>query len=129
MKPEKFFKEMYYNIWQSHDLKRISEFYSEDFEETISTSDEYKKPIELHLTYADLVKQAHWQQQHYRDTTLDIRKITVSADDHIAVVFYSSSIDKKTGELRHRHVSGIWRLNQVNKIDYVWAVVTPYYRL
>ncbi len=29
--------------------------------------------------------------------------------------------------MKHRCVCGIWRLNKENKIDRVWAVVTPYY--
>ena len=127
MNAEKFFTEMYFNIWQSNDLNRFDEFYSKDFEETISVSDENKEPIDLAMNYDDLLKQAIWQKETYRDTTIDIKKVVASEDNHISVHFYSSSIDKRTGELKHRCVCGIWRLNQDNKIDRVWAVVTPYY--
>jgi hypothetical protein len=126
MNAEKFFKEMYYNIWQSHDLSKFDDFYTKDFAETISVSDENKQPLELKMNYDDLVKQATWQKENYKDTTIDIKKI-VASDNYISVNFYSTSIDKKTGALRHRCVCGIWRLNKENKINRVWAVVTPYY--
>ncbi|MDN3506684.1 MAG: hypothetical protein P0S96_05600 [Simkaniaceae bacterium] len=124
---EKFFKEMYYNIWQSNDLSKFDDYYAKDFRESISVSDDEKRPIELQMDYNDLVKQAHWQKENYEDTTIDFKKVVVSDDNHISVSFYSTSIEKKSGELRHRCVCGIWRLNKENKIDRVWAVVTPYY--
>lgn len=127
MDAEKFFKEMYYNIWQSNGLNKFDDFYAKDFEETISVSDENREPIELRMNYDDLVRQAKWQKETYRDTTLDIKKIVAGQGNYISVHFYSTSIEKTTGELRHRCVCGIWRLNKENKIDRVWAVVTPYY--
>lgn len=127
MDAEKFFKEMYFNIWQSNDLSKFDDYYAKDFGETISVSDEDKRPIELQMNYDDLAKQAKWQKDNYEDTTLDVKKLVASEDNHISVSFYSTSIEKKSGELRHRCVCGIWRLNQENKIDRVWAVVTPYY--
>jgi hypothetical protein len=127
MNAEKFFKEMYYNIWQSHDLNRFDDFYAKDFEETISVADVNRQPLELQMNYDDLIKQARWQKENYKDTTIDIRKIVTGEGNCISVHFYSTSIEKKTGELRHRCVCGIWRLNKKNKIDRVWAVVTPYY--
>ena len=127
MDVENFFKEMYFNIWQSNDLSKLNDFYAQDFQETINASNEYNEPIELNLNYDDLVRQAKWQAENYKDTTIEIKKIVASDDNHISVNFYSSSIIKKTGELRHRCVCGIWRLNENNKINRVWAVVTPYY--
>lgn len=127
MDAEQFFKEMYYNIWQSNDISRLDEFYAKDFEETIGVSDENKNPIELHMDYNGIVKQAQWQKENYTDTTIDIKKIVVGEGHHITVNFYSTSIERKSGELRHRWVCGIWRLNKENKINRVWAVVTPYY--
>jgi hypothetical protein len=127
MNAEKFFKEMYYNIWQSNDLSKFDHFYAKDFEETISVSDDNKQPLELQMNYDDLVKQARWQKESYKSTTIDIKKIVVSEGGYISVHFYSTSIEKNTGELRHRYVCGIWHLNKENKIDRVWAVVTPYY--
>ena len=35
MDAEKFFREMYFNIWQGNDLSRFDEFYAPDFMETI----------------------------------------------------------------------------------------------
>ncbi len=127
MNIEEYFKEMYFNIWQSNDLSKIDKYYAKDFEETISVCDENKNPIELRINYNDIVKQAKRQKETYKDTTFSIKKIVSSVDNHISIYFYSSFIDKKTGELRHRFVCGIWRLNQNNQINRVWAVVTPYY--
>ena len=127
MNGEKFFKEMYRDIWQSKDLSKFDQYYSEDFVETISVSDENKNPIELQMNYFDLEKQAKWQKENYKDITIEIKKIVSTGNDYISVHFYSTSIDKLTNELKHRYVNGIWRLNKENKIDRVWAVVTPYY--
>ena len=55
MNGEKFFKDMYYNVWQSHGLNRFDDFYAKDFEETISVSDKNQEPIELRMNYDDLV--------------------------------------------------------------------------
>lgn len=127
MDVEKFFRKMYHNIWQSHDVSTFDEFYAKDFSEIIHVTDDNQQPIELKMNYEDLLKQAKWQQENYRDTTFDIKKIVASEGNCISVHFYSTSIEKKTGELRHRCVCGIWHLNKENKIDKVWAVVTPYY--
>ncbi|ABS76692.1 nuclear transport factor 2 family protein [Coxiella burnetii] len=127
MDAKKFFKEMYFNVWQSNDLSKLGDFYAKDFQETIQVADEKKEPIELNLNYDDLVRQAKWKSETYKDTTFEIKKIVASDDDHISVHFYSTSIVKETGELRHRCVCGIWHLNEEGKIDRVWAVVTPYY--
>ena len=118
---------MYYNIWQGHDLGKFDLYYSKDFKETIDLSDENRQPVELSMNYEDLLKQAKRQKDNYRNTTIDIKKLVVGEGNHISVHFYSSSVDKATGETRHRCVCGIWRLNQANKIDRVWAVVTPHY--
>ena len=104
-------------ISQSNDINRISEFYAQDFEETIRFAEANKDPIEIHMNYEDLVHQAVLQKQNYRDTKIDIKK-NAAADNHISVNFYSTSIDKKMGEVKHRLVCGIGR---------VWAVVTPYH--
>jgi hypothetical protein len=127
MNAEKFFKEMYANIWQGNDLTKFDQFYSKDFEETISVSDDDKNPIELKMRYDDLFDQAKWQKENYKNTTFQMIKLVASGADYISVHFYSSSIEKNTGEIKHRYVCGIWHLNKENKIDRVWAVVTPYY--
>jgi hypothetical protein len=127
MQAEQFFKTMFFNIWQGHDLNRIDEFYARDFQEMISVADDKKKPIVSNLGYEDLVRFAHSYKENYQDVTIDIKKITSSDDQHISAYFYSSSVEKKTQELRHRWVCGIWHLNDHHKIDRVWAVVTPYY--
>jgi hypothetical protein len=127
MNAEKFFKEMYANIWQGNDLTKFDQFYSKDFEETISVSDDDKNPIELKMRYDDLFDQAKWQKENYKNTTFQMIKLVASGADYISVHFYSSSIEKNTGEIKHRCVCGIWHLNKENKIDRVWAVVTPYY--
>lgn len=127
MDVEKYFKEMYFYIWQSNDLSKLDQYYAKDFAEVIQVCDDNKKPIEFNMQYADIVKQAKWQKDSYKDTTFEIKKIVAGADNHISVHFYSTSIEKKTGELRHRCVCGIWHLNENNQIDRVWAVVTPYY--
>ncbi|GEM_PF-2931918 len=127
MNIEEYFKEMYANIWQGNNLDKIDDYYAKDFEEIISVCDENKNPIEINMKYSDLVNQAIRQKENYEKTTFEIRKIVESLDNHISVYFYSSSIDKRTGELRHRYVCGIWRLNKDKQIDRVWAVVTPYY--
>ncbi|MEM1243364.1 MAG: hypothetical protein AAGG80_00930 [Pseudomonadota bacterium] len=118
---------MYFNIWQSNDLNKIDDFYAQDFQETVQTTDDKKQPIELNLNYNDLVQQAKSQASKYKETTFKIKKIVAGHDNHIVVNFYSTSIVKATGELRHRCVCGIWHLNDNNKIDRVWAVVTPCY--
>lgn len=127
MNAERFFKEMYYNIWQSKDLRKFGQYYSDDFEETISVSDENKNPLELNMNYNDLMKQAKWQKENYKDTTININKLVLTEDHYISVHFYSTSIEKCTEEIKHHCVCGIWHLNKENKIDRVWAVVTPYY--
>lgn len=126
MDAEKFFKEMYFFIWQSHGIERFDEFYAKDFEETISVTNDQKQPVDLHMDYHHLLEQARWQKEEYQDTTLEIKKVVGSAN-YISVHFYSRSFHKRSGEWRHRCVCGIWRLNQERKIDRVWAVVTPYY--
>lgn len=126
MNVEEYFKEMYANIWQGKNLDKIDDYYAKDFEETISVCDENKNPIEINMKYSDLVKQAIWQKENYEKTTFEIRKIIESLNNHISVYFYSSSIDKRTHELKHRYVCGIWRLNKDQQIDRVWAVVTPW---
>lgn len=118
---------MYYNIWQGKDLSKFERYYSNDFEETSSVSDENKNPLELHMNFHDLIEQAKWQKENYKDTTIDIKKLVSNRNDYISVHFYSTSIEKRTGEMKHRCVCRIWRLNKENKIDRVWAVVTPYY--
>lgn len=128
MEAEAFFTEMFYCIWQSHDLSRFDEFYSKDFTETIDVADEKGEPLELRMGYEELFHQAKKQKEEYRDTTLEIKKIVAGENQHISVNFYSSSIVNKTGETRHRMVCGIWHLNSENKIDRVWAVVTPHYK-
>lgn len=127
MKPQEFFKQMYFDIWQSNDLNKFDDYYARDFQETIQFTDDDKQPIEFNMDYNDLVKQAKKQAETYRDTTFEIKKIVATDDNYISVHFYSTSIVKATGELRHRCVCGIWHLNIENKIDRVWAVVTPYY--
>ena len=127
MNAEKFFREMFHNIWQSHNISRLSDFYAKDFEETIGMTDEHQKPFEFHADYNYMFEQAQLHKDNYKDTTIDIKKIVAGADNHISVNFYSSSIERKTGELRYRYVCGIWHLNHENKIDRVWAVVTPFY--
>ncbi len=96
-------------------------------QELINFSDENKKPIEFAMNYDELLASAKKGKENFRDVTLEIKKIIAGEDNHISVHFYSSSINKKTSELQHRFVCGIWRLDQESKIDRVWAVVTPYY--
>lgn len=127
MNAQEFFKQMYFDIWQSNDLSKFDDYYARDFQEIIQFTDNNRQPVEFNMDYNDLVKQAKTQAETYRDTTFEIKKIVVSSDNHISVHFYSTSIVKATGELRHRCVCGIWHLNRENKIDRVWAVVTPYY--
>lgn len=127
MNAEKFFRQMYFDIWQSNNLSRLDDYYSKDFRETIQFTNADKQPVECHMNYTDLVRQAEWQAKVYQNTTFDIKKIVMSGDGHICVQFYSTSVVKETGELRHRCVCGIWHLNSEHKIDRVWAVVTPYY--
>lgn len=126
MNAETFFKAMYFDIWQSNHIERLDHYYAKSFTEDIDTTDENKEPINLSLDYEGIVKQAHFQKEHYKETTFEIKKL-VSNDSYISVHFYSSSIDKRTNELKHRCVCGIWHLNAEHKIDRVWAVVTPYY--
>jgi mannosyltransferase OCH1-like enzyme len=127
MNAEKYFKEMYADIWQGHNLNKFEDYYAKDFEEMISTCNDNKNPVEISMKYDDLIQQAIWQKENYKNTILDIRKITEILESHLPVYFYSSSVDKKTNAIRHRYVCGIWRLNRDKKIDRVWAVVTPYY--
>lgn len=125
MNAENFFKSMYFDIWQSHNIEKVDQYYAKTFTETIDTTNEKKEPVTLSLNYQGIVKQVHFQKENYRDTTFEIRKL-VANDNYISVHFYSSSIDKRTNELKHRCVCGIWRLNSYHKIDRVWAVVTPH---
>ena len=128
MNAEVFFREMFHHIWQSHDISRIGDYYANNFEETIQSWDEQQqKPVELHMDYHYMVEQAALHKEHYHDTTLEIKKIVAGKDNHISVNFYSSSVDRKTEKMRYRYVCGIWRLNTEQKIDRVWAVVTPFY--
>ncbi len=127
MSVEKYFTDMYRAIWQSEDISRIDEFYAKDFEELIETTGSDKQPIQISLGYQGIVDQAKFQKDNYRDTTFEARKIVAGEGNTISVHFYSTSIDIRTNELRHRCVCGIWRLNAENKIDRVWAVVTPFY--
>lgn len=117
---------MYYNIWQSHAIEKIEQYYANDFTETIDTTDDNNNPVELSLDYDGIVEQAKFQKDKFQDTTFEIKKL-VANENTISVHFYSSSIDKRNGQLKHRCVCGIWHLNEQQKIDRVWAVVTPYY--
>lgn len=126
MNDNRFFQEMFFNIWQGNDLSQFDRYYAKDFQETITVSDEENRPLDLRMNYRELLEQAKWQKENATDTTLEIKKLVVS-DDYVSVHFYSTSIVKSTGELRHRSVCGIWHLNQNGQIDRVWAVVTPYY--
>lgn len=72
------------------------------------------------------LSQCIFKNANYTDTTFTIKKLG-SSERYIRVHFYSSSIDKRTGILKHRCVCGIWHLNKESKMDKVWAVVTPYY--
>lgn len=127
MNAEAFFREMFHNIWQSHDISRIGDYYAENFEESIQTWDEVQqKPVESHMDYSYMVEQAVLHQENEKDTTLNIKKAVIGENKHISINFYSSSVNRKTGKTRYRYVCGIWRLNAENKIDRVWAVVTPY---
>jgi hypothetical protein len=47
-----------------------SQIYAKDFEEIISVSNDDKQPLELQMNYEDLVKQAKWQKESYKDTTI-----------------------------------------------------------
>lgn len=124
---ENFFKEMYYFIWQSNDLSKFDDYYAKDFYETISVSNQKNNPIELTMDYNELKQQAIWHQEKYYNTTVDFKKI-IGNECHIAVNFQATSIYKPTDELQHRCAAGIWQLNEENKIDRAWAVVTPYYQ-
>ncbi|MCH9621670.1 MAG: hypothetical protein S4CHLAM20_10950 [Chlamydiia bacterium] len=127
MKTEIFFTEMFDCIWKGEDLSRFDEFYAKDFFEEVRVSDDDKEPITLQMNYDELLKQAKIQKEQFRDTTFEMKKIVAGDDKHISVHFYSSSIKKESGQKQHRWVCGIWHLNDENKIDRVWAVVTPYY--
>jgi len=122
----KFFKSMYFDIWQSNNIEKIDHYYARTFSETIDTTNDKKEPITLSLDYQGIIEQARFQKENYKDTTFEIKKL-VENDSYISVHFYSSSIDKRSNELKHRCVCGIWHLNSDHKIDRVWAVVTPYY--
>ena len=124
MNPEQFFKQMYRDIWQSEAVEKIEAYYSTDFQETIDLADENKQRKTIHMNFNDLRNNALFQKEHYQYTTFEIIKL-VSNENTISVNFYSSSIVKETGELRHRCVCGIWHLNAAGKIDRVWAVVAP----
>jgi hypothetical protein len=123
---ESFFKSMYFDIWQSNAIEKLDQYYSESFSETIDTTDENNEPITLSLDYQGIAQQSRFQKENYKDTTFKIKKL-VASDNTISVHFYSSSIDKRTDELKHRCVCGIWHLDNDNKIDRVSAVVTPFY--
>jgi len=118
---------MYSCVWQSQDLSRFDEFYAKDFQEIIDVTDGSGEPKELHLDYGQLKEAARIQAEVYRDTTFEIKKLVAGEGNHLSVHFYSTSIVKATGQLRHRQVCGIWRLNNESQIDRVWAVVTPFY--
>lgn len=124
---ETFFKKMYFNIWQGHDLSKFDKFYAKNFEETIMVSDENKQPTTLRMNYEELLSAAIQQKENYKNTTIEVIKCISGEDNCICVNFYSSSLDVHTGELRHRSVCGIWHLNANHQIDRVWAVVTPHY--
>tara|TARA_R110000868_G_scaffold8205_3_gene42550 strand:- start:142488 stop:142877 length:390 start_codon:yes stop_codon:yes gene_type:complete len=127
MDVETYFKDMYYNIWQSHDIGRFDEFYAKDFHETIMTSDDSKQPVQLQMNYDELKAQTIWQKDNYKDTTIEYKKIIAGEGSHISVCFYSTSTYIPTGDLHHRCVSGIWHINNNHQIDHVCAVVTPFY--
>jgi hypothetical protein len=109
MNIELYFTDMFFNIWQGNDLTKLDKFYARDFEETVNVSDKNQKPLELSMTYDKLANQAKWYKENYKEVTFKINKIIGAEDNHICVNFYSSSIFKKTGELHHRYVNGIWR--------------------
>ena len=123
---ESFFRDMFHHIWQSHDIEKLDQFYAKDFHESIATTDDHLAPVENQMNYEYMVEQAALHKRNFRDTTLDIKKLIANDKKHIAIYFYSSAIEIKTGKKRYRYVSGIWRLNAENKIDRVWATVTAY---
>ena len=46
-----FFKQMYFDIWQSHAIERFDDYYASDFQETIDTSDSNQQPLTLSMDY------------------------------------------------------------------------------
>src|SRR3989338_4064762 len=126
MNAEQLFREMFHTIWQRHDIEKLDHYYAKNFEQTLGMVNKNGDVVEVKMHYDYIVEQAVLQKENYRDTTLDIKKTIVNDDNHIAINFYSCSIHKKTGEPCYRYVCGIWRFNHENKIDRVWAVVTPW---
>jgi len=127
MNAEKFIKEMYYNVWQGNDLSKIDDYYAKEVEATMCVSDDNKNPLDVTLHYDDVVKRAKWQQEHFEELVFDFKVIVAGEDQHISAIYYLSATEKKTGEKKQFRVSGIWQLNQDNKIKRVWAVLAPFY--
>ena len=126
MQAEQFFRSMFRDCWQSYDISKLSDYYDESFNEVIDTVDEHKQPMLIPKGYDYMVKQSIIHKQQFKDTTIDIKRL-VANDDNISVHFYSSAVNRKTGNLRHRCVCGIWHCNEKGRIDRVWAVVTPFH--
>ncbi|MDF1794898.1 MAG: hypothetical protein P1U63_00015 [Coxiellaceae bacterium] len=123
MNAETFFKSMYFDIWQGNSIEKLSDYYSESFQEIVDFTDENNEAITESLDYQDLIQRSRFKKENYKNTTLDIKRF-VACKNTITVYFYSNSIDKSTDELIQRRVCGIWQLDEDNKIDKVWAVAT-----
>ena len=128
MKIDKIFKTMFFDIWQGNNIKMFDSYYAKDFKEVITVTDVNQSPIEINMIYNELLKEAHRYKDEFQDVTLTIKKMVIGNENHLSVNFYSSATEKKSAELKHRCVCGIWHFNNSGKIDRVWAVVTPYYQ-
>lgn len=124
MNYDQLFRNMFYDIWQGNNISSFDNYYSKNFHESITSSDLNGKRIVINMDYHQLKNEAISYSDKYKDVTINIEKL-VASDNYISVCFYSTMIDKHTHSLLYRCVSGIWHLDENNKIDRVWAVVTP----
>ena len=97
---------MYFDIWQSNAVEKMDHYYAKSFVETIDTTDSDNTLITLSLDYQGILEQALFQKKNFKNTTFEIKKL-IACGSTISVHFYSSSVNKRTNELKHQCVCGI----------------------
>lgn len=123
MNTENFFKQMFYDIWQGNDIAKISEYYSKNFIEEIYIDKNDDEKIAHTMNYTDIIQQAKYLKENYKNTIVDFKNILSAENNHIVVNFHSQFTEIKTEKRINRYVAGTWHLDHENKIDRVLAVV------
>jgi hypothetical protein len=128
MNCEAFVKRVYHDIWQGHAVENLFEYYSKDVKAFVHVSPGECVIDDIELNYEDIVNQAVWQKENFHNIQFDFKSIfSDAAQKKISICFYSSLQCRKTGDERHFRLSGVYFLNEQDKIVEVRAVMLPFY--